>query len=80
MINLKVPKKYEKYFGRLELNPDYDPDIEEFDKYILYYADGYAYMGEYPIWNVKSKKEAIECLKEAETEKDYENLKKKGVV
>ncbi len=68
MVKLKVPKKYEKYFGYLELNV-YEDD-EEAEKYILHFADGYAYMGEYPIWYVRSKKEALEYLRLAEKEKE----------
>ena len=74
METLKAPKKYQHKFKSLKLNPDWleaqqwGADEEE-EKYILEFADGYAYMGEYPIWYVKSKKEAIECLKLAEEEK-----------
>ncbi len=73
---LKVPNKYQKFFGSLEVNDGTYEDC----KYVLYFADGYAYEGEYPIWFVNSKKEALECLKDAEPEKDYEELKKKGLV
>lgn len=34
-------------------------DDEEAEKYILHFADGYAYMGEYPIWAEKEKEEQI---------------------
>ena len=67
MINLKVPKKYEKYFGRLEINPDWYEYPDE-EKYILYYAEGYAYRGEYPIMYFKTKKEVLEYLRYAEKE------------
>ena len=65
-VELKVPNKYKKYYDYLELNiyDEYDEN-----KYILHYAKGYAYMGEYPVWYVKSKKEALEYLKLAEIEK-----------
>jgi len=69
MITLNVPKKYEKYFKKLEINPDFLEYGTDEEKYILYYADGYAYMGEYPIMFVRSKKEAIEYLSYAEVEK-----------
>lgn len=67
-VKVNVPKKYQKYFGYVELNV-YEPDSEDAEKYILHYADGYAYKGEYPIWFCKSKKEVIEYLKYAEVEK-----------
>lgn len=71
MVNLKVPKKYLKYFGHLEINPDWYEDPEE-EKYILYYAEGYAYSGEYPIMYLKTKKEVLEYLTYAEKEIGYE--------
>ena len=76
MIELKIPKKYQKYFGRLEREDGLIDDC----KYMLYFAEGYAYMGEYPIFPVKSKKEALELLKYGDIEKGYEELKKKGLV
>ena len=66
-VNLKVPKKYQKYFGCLEAEPGLIDDC----KYMLYFADGYAWCGEYPSVPVKSKKEAIEFLKEGALEKPY---------
>lgn len=70
-VSLKVPKKYAKYFGHLEINPDY-LDLNDADegKYILYYAEGYAYRGEYPIMYLRSKKEVLEYLRYAEEEKE----------
>ena len=74
METLNVPKKYQHKFKSLEVNPDWyeaeqwGGDNEE-SKYILTFADGYAYMGEYPVWYVNSKKEALECIKFAEKEK-----------
>ena len=63
-IDLKVPKKYLKYFKSLEAEGGLIDDC----KYMLYFADGYAYMGEYSSMPVKSKKEALEFLKLAEEE------------
>ena len=75
MASLNVPSKYQHMFKKLEINPDwYEANkfagTNEEDKYILYFADGYAWHGEYPIMFVKSKKEAIEILKEGELEKE----------
>lgn len=73
---LNVPKKYSKYFGKLESEDGLIDDC----KYMLYFAEGYAYMGEYPIMPCTSKKEALEFLKCGEEEKGYENLKEQGLV
>lgn len=73
---LNVPKKYEKFFGSLEREDGLIDDC----KYMLYFANGYAYMGEYPCVPVLSKKEALEFLKCAEPEKGYEDLVKQGIV
>lgn len=75
-VELKVPKKYQKYFGKLEAEGGLIDDC----KYMLYFADGYAYMGEYPVFPVKSKKEALEFLRQGEPEHGYEELKQKGLV
>lgn len=77
-VCLKVPKKYEKYFDHLETCPDFAEDEES--KYTLFFSAGYAWLGQFPIVNVKSKKQAIEYLSEAELEQGYEELKRKGVV
>lgn len=76
MSNLKVPKKYEKYFGRLEEESGLIDDC----KYMLYFAEGYAYMGEYPCMPVLSKKEALEFLKCGEKERNYGHLKEQGLI
>ncbi len=76
MVKLNVPKKYQKYFGMLEAEADLIDDC----KYMLYFAKGYAWEGEYPIVPVRSKKEALEYLKNAYPEKGYEELKAKGLV
>lgn len=73
---LNVPKKYQKYFGSLEREGGLIDDCP----YMLYFADGYAYMGEYPIMPVKSKKEALEFLRLGEEEKAYKELKEKGLI
>lgn len=75
-VKLKVPKKYQKYFGCLET----EPDLIDNCKYMLYFNAGYAYMGEYPSMPVKSKKEAIKFLRLGDVEKEYQNLKEKGLV
>ena len=75
-VELKVPKKYQKYFGKLEAEGGLIDDC----KYMLYFADGYAYMGEYPTLPVRSKKEALYFLRQGEPERGYEELKKKGLV
>lgn len=75
-IELNIPKKYQKYFGSLEAEGGLIDDC----KYMLYFADGYAYMGEYPAMPVKSKKEAIEFLKLGEKEKQYDELKAQGLI
>lgn len=69
LVELKVPKKWQKYFGKLEINPEYLDYGADEGKYILYYADGYAYMGEYPIMFLRSKKQVLEYLRYAEKEK-----------
>lgn len=75
-VELKVPKKYQKYFGNLEV----EYGLIDNCKYMLSFAPGYAYMGTHPYIPVKSKKEALECLKDGEVEKEYTELKKKGLV
>lgn len=59
--NLRVPKKYQKYFGSLETEYGLIDDC----KYMLYFASGYCYGDGYTSIPVKSKKEAIEFLKDA---------------
>ena len=66
-VDLKVPKKYQKYFDRLEAEPGLVDDCP----YILYFKEGYAWCGEYPSMPVKSKKEALQFLSEAKIEKPY---------
>jgi len=56
---MKIPKKYEERFGSLVQESDL-----EGCKYILYFADGWSYEG-YTSVPVKSKKEALEFLKDA---------------
>lgn len=73
---LNVPKKYQKYFGSLEREGGLIDDCP----YMLYFADGYAYMGEYPCMPVKSKKEAIEFLRLGDIEKGYEEKKAQGLI
>lgn len=73
---LKVPKKYKKYFGSLES----ESGLIDNCKYMLYFTEGYAYMGEYPCIPVKSKKEALDFLKDGEKEHNYGELKVKGLV
>lgn len=72
---MNVPKKYQKYFGSLEREDGLIDDC----KYMLYFANGYAYLGEYPCMPVKSKKEALEFIKCAELEKGYDELVKQGI-
>lgn len=75
-VDLKVPKKYQKYFGSLEAEGGLIDDC----KYMLYFADGYAAYGEYPCFPVASKKEALEILSTGEPEKGYDNLLEQGLV
>ena len=70
-----VPKDLEKYFGSLERE---DGLID--GKYVLSFAPGYAYMGEYPLWIVNSKKEALESLRCAEPERGYDEKLADGMV
>lgn len=76
IVELNVPKKYKKYFGSLEQESGLIDDC----KYMLYFAPGYAWEGEYPCMPVKSKKEAIEFLRGAEPEHNYDELLKQGLV
>ena len=76
MEKLNVPKKYEKYFGSLERKDGLIDDCP----YMLYFAEGYAWEGEYPCMPVKSKKEAIEFLRGGDVEKNYAELKAKGLI
>ena len=73
---LYVPQKYKKYFGCLEAEPGLIDDC----KYMLYFAPGYAWHGQYPSVPVRSKKEALEYIKEGDIEEGYEELKEKGLV
>lgn len=66
-INLKVPKKYEKVFDRLESEDGLIDDC----KYMLYFKEGYAYMGEYWAFPVKSKKEALKFIRQYDIDKYY---------
>lgn len=75
-VKFKIPKKYQKFFGKLEEEGGLIDDC----KYMLYFAEGYAYLGEYPVLPVKSKKEALEFLKEGDIEKNYKDLKKQGLI
>ena len=61
MVELKLPKYLQKYFGALEI----ETDLIDGCKYVLYFAKGYAFNGEYSNVPVRSKKEAIEYLKSA---------------
>lgn len=73
---LNVPKKYQKYFGSLEREGGLIDDCP----YMLYFADGYAYMGEYPSMPVASKKEALEFLRLGEEEKGYKEKLEQGLI
>lgn len=64
METLNVPNKYKHMFDRLEKEDGLIDDC----KYMLYFKDGYAYMGEYPIFPVRSKKEALEFLRQGREE------------
>jgi hypothetical protein len=75
-IDLKVPKKYQKYFGSLEREDGLIDDCP----YMLYFAEGYAWEGEYPCLPVKSKKEALQFIREGDVEKEYERLKAEGLI
>jgi hypothetical protein len=57
---IKVPKYLEERFDRLEAESELIEDC----KYILYFAKGWA-LGDFPDVPVKSKKEAIKYLKDA---------------
>ena len=59
-MKLKVPNKYEKVFDRLEEDGDLIDDC----KYMLSFKEGYAWMGEYWAVPVKSKKEALQFIRE----------------
>lgn len=74
----RLPKKYHKHFGSLSPEPDLIDDCP----YMLYFAEGYAWLGEYPSLPVKSISEAIIYLKEGDIDKYYsdEQLKKLGVI
>ena len=58
--NLKIPKYLEERFGMLEEADDLIDDC----KYILYFNKGWAF-GDYPDVPVRSKREAIEYLKDS---------------
>lgn len=73
---LKMPKKLQKYFGSLEREDGLIDDC----KYMLYFAPGYAFNGEYPCMPVKSKKEAIEFLEDALPEVNYDEKLEQGLV
>lgn len=75
MTKLNVPKKYQKYFDSFEEEGGLIDG-----KYVLSFAPGYAYMGEYPYWIVNSKKEALECLRCAEPEHGYDEKLAEGLV
>ena len=60
-VELKVPKKYEKFFGCLETDIGLTDDC----KYMLYFADGYGMDGEYQSVPCFSKKEALRFLRAA---------------
>ena len=65
MEDIKVPNKYKERFLKLELDLYLD---SEMGKYILHYADGWGYPMGYEGWRTipcRSKKEAIEFLKQA---------------
>lgn len=64
-VKLNVPKKLQKYFGMLEAEDGLIDDC----KYILTFAEGYAFEGEFRDVPVRSKAEAIRYLKCAYPEK-----------
>lgn len=76
MTNFNVPDKYKKYFGSLEREDGLIDDC----KYMLYFAPGYAWVGEYPCLPVRSKKEALEYLKGGQPEKGYNEKLAQGIV
>lgn len=67
-VDLKVPKKYEKVFDRLESEGGLIDDC----KYMLYFKRPYAWNGEYWAVPVKSKKEALEFIRDYDIDKYYE--------
>lgn len=75
-VSLNVPEKYQKYFGSLEREDGLIDDCP----YMLYFAEGYAWEGEYPCLPVKSKREALEFIKQGAPEKQYESLKQQGLI
>lgn len=75
-VELKLPKRLQKYFGSLEREDGLIDDC----KYMLYFAPGYAWAGEYPCLPVKSKKEAIYFLESAMPEVNYDEKLAEGVV
>lgn len=75
-VDLKLPKKYQRFFGSLEAEDGLIDDC----KYMLWFAPGYAWQGEYPCMPVKSKKEAIEFIKEAMVERGYDEKLEQGLV
>lgn len=68
-VKLNVPKKYLERFACLEKDNDLIDDC----KYILYFKDGWA-LADYPNVPVRSKKEALEYLKNA-NRFDHETMK-----
>ena len=75
-VELKMSKELQKYFGSLEAEDGLIDDC----KYMLYFAPGYAWEGEYPCMPVKSKKEALEFLEGGMPEKDYDEKLAQGLV
>lgn len=73
MSNLKVPKKYEKYFDRLEE----ESDLIDNCKYMLYFKKNVNWNGEKNMFcvPVKSKKEAIDFLSECWLEEEVSEWK-----
>jgi hypothetical protein len=67
-VELKVPKKYREVFDRLES----ESDLIDNCKYMLYFKRGYAWHGDYWCVPVKSKKEALEFIREYEQDRYYE--------
>lgn len=75
-VELKVPKKYQERFDRLER----DTELADGMKYMLYLAEGWSYFP-YEYWNnvpVFSKKEALDFIKKAYkfTEDNHNNCAK----
>lgn len=62
---MKVPKKYEERFYKLEQGED----LIDGCKYILYFAAGWSWDG-YSNIPVKSKKEALQFIREATREEE----------